>query len=85
MNKILVTGGSGLLGNELIHQLLQQGNNVRAIINKSPISIQHPNLEIISCDLLDVITLEDAMQNIKEYAGINSLDTILFITTIITT
>ena len=25
------------------------------------------------------------MQNIKEYAGINSLDTILFITTIITT
>jgi nucleoside-diphosphate-sugar epimerase len=64
MNKILVTGGSGLLGNELIHQLLQQGNTVRAIINRSPILIQHPNLEIISCDLLDVVTLEDAMQNI---------------------
>jgi nucleoside-diphosphate-sugar epimerase len=66
MNKILVTGGSGLLGNELIHQLLQQGNTVRAIINRSPILIQHPNLEIISCDLLDVVTLEDAMQNITQ-------------------
>lgn len=63
-NKILVTGGSGLLGNELIHQLLNKGNSVKAIVHKTPILIKHRHLEVVVCDLLDVVTLEEIMQDV---------------------
>ncbi|MGN6195987.1 MAG: NAD-dependent epimerase/dehydratase family protein [Ginsengibacter sp.] len=62
--KILVTGGSGLVGNELIQQLLDSGEKVKAISHSSPIKIANPNLEIIQCDILDVDTLQEAMQSI---------------------
>ena|SRR6478672_2417075 len=63
---ILVTGGAGLLGATLIQQLLQAGQRVRAIYNKTPISIEHTNLEILKCDILDVAGLEDAMGDITQ-------------------
>lgn len=64
---ILVTGGSGLLGKELIAQLLQQGKQVRAIYNKTPLGNFHSdNLEQFQCDILDVITLEEAMKGIEQ-------------------
>ena len=63
-NKFLVTGGSGLLGNELIHQLLNKGNSVKAIVHKTPILIKHRHLEVVTCDLLDVVTLEEIMQDV---------------------
>lgn len=62
--KILVTGGSGLVGNELIKRLLTSGEKVRAIYHSTPISISHPDLEIAQCDILDVIALEEIMQTI---------------------
>jgi dihydroflavonol-4-reductase len=64
---ILVTGGAGLLGNELITQLLSQQKKVRAIYNKTPLSIlPNPNLEVVQCDILDVVALEEVMQNITQ-------------------
>lgn len=62
---ILVTGGSGLVGKELIHQLLLNGEKVRAIFNKSPIDIDHPQLEKMQCDILDVVALEEAMNGVE--------------------
>lgn len=63
---ILVTGGSGLVGSELISQLLAHGNNVKAIYNATSLSISHENLVGIKCDILDTSALEDAMEGVTQ-------------------
>ena len=62
--KILVTGGAGLVGNELIKQLLAAGEEVKAIYHSTPLSLSHPNLEIVQCDILDVVCLNEIMDEI---------------------
>jgi dihydroflavonol-4-reductase len=62
---ILVTGGAGLVGNELINQLLANGKKVKAIFNSTKIETR-PNLAVVQCDILDVITLEEIMQDVTE-------------------
>jgi nucleoside-diphosphate-sugar epimerase len=62
--KILVTGGAGLVGNELIKQLLATGEKVRAIYHSTPLSLSHPNLQIVQCDILDVVCLNETMRGI---------------------
>ncbi len=62
--KILVTGAAGFVGNELLKQLLKEGFTVRALFHSSPLSISHPLLEMVQCDILDVVGLEKAMDGI---------------------
>ncbi len=64
---ILVTGGSGLLGSELLKQLLTKGHQVRAIYNKTPLPIlQADNLQQIQCNILDITTLAEAMVGVQQ-------------------
>ncbi len=61
----LVTGASGLLGAELVSQLLQAGKNVKAVYYQHPIASNgNENLLPIQCDLLDVIQLEEIMEDV---------------------
>lgn len=63
-DKIFVTGGAGLVGKELLQQLLDLGFHVRALFHSAAIELKHPNLETIKGDVLDVVLLEEAMSGV---------------------
>jgi dihydroflavonol-4-reductase len=64
---VLVTGGAGLLGKELIIQLLAEGKTVRAIFNKTKLpDFENDNLLQEQADILDVVALENAVKGVSE-------------------
>jgi len=62
---IFVTGGSGLVGSHLLKYLSDQGKKVRALYRKE-IPFQLPHLEWHKGDILDVSSLESALQNVED-------------------
>jgi nucleoside-diphosphate-sugar epimerase len=63
---VLVTGGAGLVGSELITQLIAAGQKVKAIFHNTPLTFEHPDHFAVKCDIMDPVALEDAMQDIHQ-------------------
>ena len=74
---VLVTGASGLVGLELVKQLLDKGLKVKALYNSTPVPLQHSCLETIQTDILDVVALKEVIQSVDyvyHCAGLVSFD-----------
>ena len=67
---ILVTGASGFLGSELVKQLIANGESVRIIVRPSSdisdLASIKDKIEIMEGDILDVPSLEIAMDGIEK-------------------
>jgi len=64
---VLVTGGAGLVGKELITQLLGKGKSVVAIYNKTPLhNFNTPLLQQVHCSILDIAGLEEIMHGVQQ-------------------
>src|SRR5436190_10222545 len=66
---VLVTGGTGFLGSYIIKELIEKGYSVRAIRRSNKVPHYIPNeilskTEWIEADVLDVVALQEAMENI---------------------
>lgn len=66
MNKVLVTGASGMIGATMIEQMLADGIHVTAIIrphsSKRSNLPKDPALEIIQCDINSLLSLKDKVK-----------------------
>jgi dihydroflavonol-4-reductase len=67
--KVLVTGGTGFLGSYIIKALIEKGYAVRAIRRSAALPAYIPSslldkVEWVNGDVLDVISLEEAMEGI---------------------
>jgi len=62
--KLIIFGSTGGTGRELVKQALDQGHNVTAYArNPSKIEdLEHPNLEVVIGDILDLVSVEKAIE-----------------------
>jgi dihydroflavonol-4-reductase len=66
---ILVTGGSGFLGQHLLHELSGRGAQVRALYNSHKPEgalLQLKGVTWMQCDLLDIYAVEEAMECVTD-------------------
>jgi putative NADH-flavin reductase len=61
--KLLIFGSTGSIGRLLIEQALEQGHEVTAFArNPAKLDIQHPNLKVVQGDVLNLASVEQAVQ-----------------------
>lgn len=63
--KVLVTGGSGLIGSHLIEALLRDGADMRTVIHSRPPQVQTEGVEILKGDLTHMEDCIKAVKNIE--------------------
>ncbi|MGB5692103.1 MAG: SDR family oxidoreductase [Flavobacteriaceae bacterium] len=61
---ILIIGATGKTGRQLIKEGLEAGHSITALVrNPCKLNEQHPNLQIVKGDVLDLASLQEAIPN----------------------
>jgi uncharacterized protein YbjT (DUF2867 family) len=72
--KVLVTGGTGKVGSEVIKELVKRDVSVRALVRKQEASTKLPKgVEIIQGDLLDPISVRKALDGVDKLYLLNAV------------
>lgn len=61
----LVTGAAGFLGRNIVRQLLEEGYGVRALINRTPLAIEHEKLELVTGDIRDRAAMTEVLEGVE--------------------
>ncbi len=56
----LVTGAAGFVGRHIVSALLERGYRVRALVRRTSLALEHPNLDCISGDIQDAEGMRQA-------------------------
>ena len=61
--KLVIFGATGSIGRQVVNQALSQGHTVTAFAREaSKVGIEHPNLRIALGDVMDPVSVENAIQ-----------------------
>lgn len=72
--KVLVTGGTGKVGSEVIKELAKRNVSVRALVRKQEASTKMPKgVEIIQGDLLDPVSVRKALDGVDKLYLLNAV------------
>lgn len=65
MTKVLVTGGTGFIGQHLVSALVARGREVRVLDRRSPLCAT-PGVEYVSGSVLDSALVDEALRDVEE-------------------
>ena len=72
--KILVTGGTGKVGSEVVKEIVKRGAEIRALVRKKEAGNKIPDgVEIVEGDLLDPVSLERALDGVDKLYLLNAV------------
>ena len=70
--KILVTGGTGRIGSEVLRELKNRGADVRVLVRKKATSLPE-GVEVVVGDLLDSVSVQKAMDGVDKLYLLNAV------------
>jgi len=74
--KVLVTGGTGKVGSQVVAELLKRNADVRVVVRKQSAAANLPSrVEVAVGDLLDPVTVEAALQGVDKLFLVNGVVT----------
>jgi uncharacterized protein YbjT (DUF2867 family) len=71
--KILVTGGTGRVGSEVVKELRKRGATVRALVRKMGATKFPEGVEVVVGDLLDPVSVQKALDGVDKLYLLNSV------------